>query len=66
MEVATLCDYTVKLASREDAEKVEKWRNVEESLDRIYKNEDSSREKGEDKAGKRSNRKSKTLRNGSR
>ena len=57
MEVATLYDYTVELASREDAAKVEKWRNVEKSLDRIHKNEDLSREKGEDRTKKRSNRK---------
>jgi len=50
-------DYTVELASREDTAKVEKWRNVERSLDRIHKNEDSSREKGEGKTKKRSNRK---------
>jgi hypothetical protein len=50
-------DYTVELASREDAAKVEKWQNVEKSLDRIHKNEDSSREKGEGKTKKCSNRK---------
>jgi len=50
-------DYTVELASREDAVKIEKWRDVEKSLDRIHKNEDLSREKGKDKTKKRSNRK---------
>jgi len=50
-------DHTVELASREDAAKVEKWQNVEKSLDRIHKNEDSSREKGKGKTKKCSNRK---------
>jgi hypothetical protein len=38
-------DYTVELASREDAVKAGKRRNVEKSPDKIHKNEDLSREK---------------------
>jgi len=58
-------DYTVELASREDAAKIEKWRDVQKSLDRIHKNEDLSREKGKDKTKKRFEAQVKTSRNGS-
>lgn len=59
-------DYAVELASREDTAKVEKWRNVEKSLDRIRENEDSSREGGEGKTKKTFEPQAKTSRNGSR